>query len=122
MTAWKGHANKFLNKFGDKIIHGKHLDTFLEDTWSPEFFIANAENPRMTHYKTLNVIDSKFELFERFEADLSIDAVMPRYPFGDLDLFMELAAFSGNQDFMRWKPNKIYIGHEDAHHVVVNVN
>ena len=40
-------------------------------------------------------MDGKFELFERFEADLSIDAVMPRYP-GNLDLYMEIAAFSGN--------------------------
>ena len=82
MMAWKGNTDQFLSEFGDKIIRGKKLNSFLNDTWHPEFIIANAENPRTIHYKTLDVIDGKFELFERFEADLSIDAIMPRYPFG----------------------------------------
>lgn len=122
MMIWDGNTDQFVSTYGDKIIHGKRLDKFLEETWHPEFIIANAENPRITHYSTLDVIDGKFELFERFEVDLSIDAIMPRYPFGNLDLFMELAAFSGNEDFMRWKPKEILIGHKDAHHVVVKGN
>jgi len=122
MMIWDGNTDQFVSEFGDSVIHGKHLDEFLETTWSPEFFISNAANPRVTHYKTLDVIDGKFELFERFEADLSIDAVMPRYPFGNLDLYMEIAAFSGNQNFMRWKPKEILIGHDDAHHVIVKGN
>ena len=81
-----------------------------------------AENPRTTHYKTLDAIDGKLELFERFEADLSIDAIIPRYPFGDIDLFMEMAAFSGNQQLMRWKPVRLSIGHDDVDHVVVKGN
>ncbi len=122
MMIWDGNTDRFVSTYGDKIIHGKQLDKFLEETWSPEFIVANAENPRITHYSTLDVIDGKFELFERFEVDLSIDAIMPRYPFGNLDLFMELAAFSGNEGLMRWKPKEILIGHKDAHHVVVKGN
>lgn len=122
MMIWDGNTDQFVSEFGDSVIHGKHLDEFLETTWSPEFFISNAANPRVTHYKTLDVIDGKFELFERFEADLSIDAVMPRYPFGNLDLYMEIAAFSGNINLMRWKPKEILIGHDDAHHVIVKGN
>ncbi len=122
MMTWDGATELFLGEFGDKIIHGKKLVSFLEKTWHPEFIIANAENPRTTHYKTLEVIDGKLDLFERFEADLSIDAIMPRYPFGDLDLFMEMAAFSGSQQLMRWKPVNLFIGHDDADHVVVKGN
>ena len=87
-----------MNKFGDEIIHGKKLDDYLETIWYPEFFVSNAENPRTLHYKTLDVYKGKFELFERFDVDLSIDAEMPRYPFGDLDLFLDIASFSGNKD------------------------
>ena len=122
MMIWDGNTDRFVSTYGDKIIHGKQLDKFLEETWNPEFIVANAENPRITHYSTLDVIDGKFELFERFEVDLSIDAIMPRYPFGNLDLFMELAAFSGNESLMRWKPKEILVGHKDAHHVVVKGN
>ena len=122
MMTWEADTTQFLSEFGDKIIHGEKLELFLNKNWHPEFIIANAENPRTTHYKTLDVIDGKYELFERFEADLSIDAIMPRYPFGELDLFMEMAAFSGSQSLMRWKPVNIFIGHDDAHHVVVKGN
>lgn len=122
MMTWEADTTQFLSEFGDKIIHGEKLDVFLDKIWHPEFIIANAENPRTTHYKTLDVVDDKYELFERFEADLSVDAIMPRYPFGELDLFMEMAAFSGSQSLMRWKPVNISIGHHDAHHVVVKGN
>ena len=122
MMTWDGNTDQFLSEFGDAIIHGKKLELFLEKTWHPEFIISNAENPRTSHYKTLDVINGKFELFERFEADLSVDAIMPRYPFGELDLYMEMAAFSGSQHLMRWKPVKLFIGHDDAHHVVVKGN
>ena len=119
MSTWRGDTKVFLKKFGDEIIHGPKLDKFLQNIWHPEFFIANAENPRTTHYKTLDIVGDKYELFERFEVDLSIDAIMPRYPFGELDLYMEVAAFSGNVDKMQWVPEKLLIGHEDAHHIVV---
>ena len=119
---WEADTTQFLSEFGDKIIHGEKLELFLNKNWHPEFIIANAENPRTTHYQTLDVIDGKYELFERFEADLSIDAIMPRYPFGELDLFMEMAAFSGSQSLMRWEPVEIFIGHDDAHHVVLKGN
>ena len=111
-----------MNKFGDEIIHGKKLDDYLETIWYPEFFVSNAENPRTLHYKTLDVYKGKFELFERFDVDLSIDAEMPRYPFGDLDLFLDIASFSGNKDKMVFYPETIEIGHHDAHHKIVKGN
>ena len=115
-------TSDFLSKFGDEIIHGLKLDKYLETIWYPEYFVSNAENPRTTHYKTLDVYKGKFELFERFEAELSIDAEMPRYPFGNLDLFLDIASFSGNKSKMVFYPDGIEIGHHDAHHKIVKGN
>ena len=123
LLAWKDpKTEEFLAKFGDEIIHGKKLDEFLHEIWYPEFFVSNAETPRTTHYKTLDVLDGKFELFERFDAELSIDAEMPNYPFGNLDLFLDIASFSGSKQKMVFYPESIEVGHHDAHHKVVKGN
>ena len=123
LLAWEDPKTEdFLARFGDEIIHGEKLDEYLHEIWYPEFFISNAETPRTPHYKTLDVLDGKFELFERFDAELSIDAEMPNYPFGNLDLFLDIASFSGNKQKMVFYPESIEIGHHDAHHKVVKGN
>ena len=123
LLAWEDpKIEDFLAKFGDEIIHGEKLDEYLHEIWYPEFFVSNAETPRTVHYKTLDVLDGKFELFERFDAELSIDAEMPKYPFGNLDLFLDIASFSGNKQKMVFYPESIEIGHHDAHHKVVKGN
>ena len=123
LLAWEDKKTaEFLAKFGDEIIHGEELNEYLHEIWYPEFFISNAETPRTVHYKTLDVLDGKFELFERFDAELSIDAEMPKYPFGDLDLFLDIASFSGNKKKMVFYPESLELGHHDAHHKVVKGN
>ena len=113
LLSWDGDINPFLKKFKDNIIHGEKLENFLKEIWHPEFLIFNAENPRTTHYKTLNVFEGKFQLFERFDSVLSIDADMPYYPFGDLNLNMDILAFSGNVNLMEFIPEEILVGHDD---------
>ena len=123
LLAWEDpKTEEFLAKFGDEIIHGEKLDEYLHEIWHPEFIVSNAETPRTVHYKTLDVLNGKFELFERFDAELSIDAEMPRYPFGNLDLFLDIASFSGNKEKMVFYPESIEIGHHDAHHKVLKGN
>ena len=114
MLSWEADTSKYLEKFGDEIIHGKKLDGFLDTIWYPEFFISNAENPRTTHVKTLDVLHGKFELFERFEVGLSIGAEMPTFPFGNLDLFLDIASFSGSTKKMVFQPESLEIGHHDV--------
>ena len=113
LLSWDGDINSFLKKFNDNIIHGEKLENFLKEIWHPEFLIFNSENPRTTHYKTLNVFEGKFQLFERFDSVLGIDADMPYYPFGDLNLNMDILAFSGNVNLMEFIPEEILVGHDD---------
>ena len=122
MMNWAGAEQEYLSEIGDDVIHGNALDEILEAIWHPEFIVANAEMPRVSHYRTLSAQNGEFELFERFDVDLSIDAEMRSYPFGDLDLFIELAAFSGNATKMQWVAEEIFIGHDDARHQVVKGN
>ena len=93
IMTWAATEREYLSAIGNDVVHGKALEEALEAIWHPEFIVANAEMPRVTHYKTLSVQNGKFEIFERFDVDLSVDAEMRRYPFGNLDLFLELAAF-----------------------------
>ena len=113
LLSWDGNIDLFLKKFSDNVVHGEKLDNFLKEIWYPEFLIFNAENPRTTHYQTLNVHDGKFQLFERFESELTIDADMPQYPFGNLNLNMDILAFSGNVNLMEFVPEEIIIGHNN---------
>ena len=125
LLSWDGDIDLFLKKFNDNVVHGEKLDNFLKEIWYPEFLIFNAENPRTTHYQTLNVFDEKFQLFERFESELTIDADMPQYPFGNLNLNMDILAFSGNVNLMEFVPEEIIIGHnnnQDFNHKVIKGN
>lgn len=123
MLAWEDKkTTDYLAKFGDEIIHGEKLNQYLQEIWYPEFFVSNAETPRIVHYRTLDVLDGKFELLERFDVELSIDAELPKYPFGTLDLYLDIASFSGNTQKMIFYPITIEIGHHDAHHKVVKGN
>ena len=125
MLSWDGDITAFTKKFGNKTIHGEKMEKFLKTVWYPEFLIANSTASRTTFYRTLSVENGKFELFEKFGSRLTIDAEMPRYPFGNLDLYMEISAYSGNIDQMLFKPGKIKIGHKDSDghgHVVIKGN
>ena len=125
MLSWDGDITAFTKKFGNKTIHGEKMEKFLKTVWYPEFLIANSTSARTTFYRTLSVENGKFELFEKFGSRLTIDAEMPRYPFGNLDLYVEISAYSGNIDQMLFKPGKIKIGHKDSDghgHVVIKGN
>ena len=125
MLIWDGDVSEFIKKFGSKTIHGEKMDKFLKTIWYPEFLISNSTKKRQKFYSTLSVENGKFELFEKFGTRLTVDAEMPKYPFGNLDLYMEISAYSGNIDQMLFKPGKIKIGHKDSDghgHVVIKGN
>ena len=46
---------------------------------------------------------------------------MPQYPFGKLNLNMNLLAFSGNVNFMEFVPENIIIGHSGNHDIAHKV-
>ena len=125
LLTWDGDTSLFDKKFGYETIHGNTYRNFISKIWHPEFLIQNATTPRKTFNKTLGVQDGKFELFEKFSVKLAIDAEMPSFPFGELDLYMEISSYSGNLKKMILVPDTMEIGHKDADghgHVVIKGN
>lgn len=47
---------------------------------------------------------------------------MPKYPFGDLDLYLEIESFSDNKSKMIFVPISIDIEHHDTDHKVAKGN
>ena len=64
---------------------------FLAENFDPGIFIANAEAPREVMARSLTLFpDGGVELFEKFAVILTFETAIPSYPFGDLDLRIEL--------------------------------
>ena len=98
----------------DVVLIGDHLHDFLEKNWHPEFVINNEENPRETLYKKLTIFkDGTYQLIEKFNSEITIHTQMLKYPFGNLDLHLDVAAFTHHAGEMILKPVKFEFGHTD---------
>jgi hypothetical protein len=110
-----GSVSEPIKQGGDQIIYGSHLDKYLEGIWYPEIMLVNQVEPRETQYRTLSILpDGSYELFEKFDANLSFVAGMRAYPFGTLKLKMTVVAFTHTINELLLRPDSYEIGHEGA--------
>ena len=85
----------------------------IDDFWYPKFTITNEESPREISVKMITIYpDGKIELYERFNSTLAMDTDIKQYPFGSLDLMVEIAAYSQTIDEFYFKPKKFLFGQE----------
>jgi len=111
LFSWKGPSRK-----DDKVkiidltdSEEKKIDNF----WYPKFTIANEESPREISVKIFTMYpDGKIELYERFNSTITMDTDIKQYPFGSLDLMVEIAAYSQTIDEFYFKPKKLLFGQE----------
>jgi hypothetical protein len=104
-----------LKQVKHQIIYGAHLEKYLQGIWYPEITLRNQVEPRQVQYRTLRILpDGSYELFEKFNANLSFVTGMRAYPFGMLDLKMTVVAFTHTIDELLLKPDSYEIGHERA--------
>ena len=88
----------------------------FEDIWYPKFNIVNEESAREISVKMLTMYpDGKIELFERFKTTLVMNTDIKEYPFGSLDLMLEIAAYAQSNEEMFFKPIKFLLGHDEFH-------
>ncbi len=86
----------------------------IDGIWYPKFTVVNEESQREISIKIITIYpDGKIEMFERFNSILAMDTDIKQYPFGSLDLMLEIAAYSQTVDEFFFKPIKFLLGQED---------
>ena len=119
---WTDHASvKYVKEnFKEATLTGDKFNEVMENIWHPEFVVSNELTPRTTDFKTLKVYDDgTLEVFEKFITQIAIDADIHEYPFGDLDLTLDISAFTHEADDMSLKPIYFELGHGHANEQVV---
>ena len=95
-----------------RTITGSSVDETLADTWDPGLFISNALQPRTIVARSLTMYpDGSVELYEKFSALVSIDSAMPTYPFGEVDLLLEIQSVNHPLPEFVFVPRKFELGH-----------
>ena len=125
LLSWTGN-NFGLGLVGASESHtlmGGTIETFFSESFNPGIFIANAESPREVIARSLTLFpDGRVELFEKFAVRLSFETDIPAYPFGDLDLHLELQSANHALPELAFKPRHFEFGHEEFDHTVVKGN
>mgnify|MGYP003783909929 CR=1 FL=1 len=106
-----------------KTIVGSAIAETLKDTWNPEIFIANALEPRNIMAQSLTVYpNGNVELYEKFSVAVSMEASMPTYPFGEVDLHLEIQSVNHALPELVFQPRKFEFGHHGTSNEVVKGN
>ena len=104
-------------------LTGTRVDDYFMTEWAPEFFIANAESPREPIIRSLTLSsDGKVELFEKFKATVAMDTSIPSYPFGELDLQINIEAVAHPVDELIFDIKQFSLGHTESKHEVIKGN
>ena len=119
---WQDPAlvERLKKQYQETTFTGSKLDKILYDTWHPKFIISNETMPRITDFQTLKIFDDgTVEVFEKFVAKIAFDADIHEYPFGDLDLTLDISAFTHEVHEMVFKPTSFEFGHGQEEEQVV---
>ncbi len=108
------------SKYKEDTLTRDYFNEAMKLIWHPEFVVSNELTPRTTDFKTLKVFDDGYlEVFEKFVTKIAIDSDIHEYPFGDLDLTLNISAFTHEAEEMTLKPIYFELGHGHANEQVV---
>jgi len=94
------------------ILTGDQVNSLHDSVFLPEFFVANAEGARETMVRSLVLYpEGTIDLFEKFAVDVTLDSDMHSYPFGALDLHLELEAFTDDISGLEFVSGGFEVGH-----------
>ena len=120
LLSWRGDAT---GAFESRTLTGSAIDVFLAENFDPGIFIANAEAPREVMARSLTLFpDGRVELFEKFAVILTFETAIPSYPFGDLDLRIELQSVNHPIPELALQPRHFEFGHDNLAHTVLKGN
>ena len=120
LLSWRDEA---MHVSKARTLMGGAIDTFLAKNFDPGVFVVNSEAPREVITRSLTLFpDGRVELHEKFAVTLTIETAIPSYPFGDLDLHIELQSANHALPELTFVPRHFEFGHDDLAHTVVKGN
>ena len=106
--------------FTDRTYAGKGARDLLNRIWHPEFLVKAEIVQRESLFTTVHMNeDGSLELFEKFKTTLPINTDIKTYPFGTLQLNLDIVAFTNDAKEMTFDPKYFKIGHKDQEHPVI---
>ena len=112
-----------ISKLKEHHYSGSHAQEILEQIWHPEFIVKSELSRREQLFRTFSINpDGSIEIFEKFSTYLPIKSEMRSYPFGNLDLNIEIVAIKHDSSEMLFKPVSFSIGHKDSNDSIGHID
>ena len=105
---------KLKSNFDEDTFSNQEMRDILKDIWHPEFIVQSEIIRRKTLFSTLHINpNGSLELFEKFETTLPFNTQIRQYPFGELNLNLDIVAFTHDVKEMKFDPVYFEIGHQN---------
>jgi hypothetical protein len=105
---------KLKSNFDEHTYSNQEIRDILKDIWHPKFIVQSEIHRRETLFSTLHINpNGSLELFEKFETTLPFNTQIRQYPFGELNLNLDIVAFTHDVKEMKFDPVYFEIGHQN---------
>ena len=105
---------KLKSNFDEHTYSNQEIRDILKNIWHPKFIVQSEIHRRETLFSTLHINpNGSLELFEKFETTLPFNTQIRQYPFGELNLNLDIVAFTHDVKEMKFDPVYFEIGHQN---------
>ena len=97
LLKWRNDEDieRIRSEFKEHTYAGEKMEKIIDKIWHPEFIVKSELHRRETLFSTIHLNkDGSLELFEKFETILPINTDIREYPFGTLQLNLDIVAFT----------------------------
>ena len=122
LLKWRNDEDieKIRSEFKEHTYAGEKMEKIIDKIWHPEFIVKSELHRRETLFSTIHLNkDGSLELFEKFETILPINTDIREYPFGTLQLNLDIVAFTHDAHEMVFDPIHFELGHPEQDTPVV---
>ena len=117
LLKWRNDEDvrRIRSEFKEHTYAGEKMEKIIDKIWHPEFIVKSELHRRETLFSTIHLNkDGSLELFEKFETILPINTDIREYPFGTLQLNLDIVAFTHDAHEMVFDPIHMRLGHLQA--------
>lgn len=116
LLKWRNDEDieRIRSEFKEHTYAGEKMQKIIDKIWHPEFIVKSELHRRETLFSTIHLNkDGSLELFEKFETILPINTDIREYPFGTLQLNLDIVAFTHDAHEMVFDPIHFELGHPE---------